>query len=91
LTVACNPADIIAPSILPVKINTFLIGDGVPNISFPLFSTSSSACPILTYEIFDSYGAAAISTLFNPIVTTPNITIQCIATNCSTVSALYKF
>ena len=80
-----------APLILPSKVNTFLIGNGVPNITFPLFSTSSSACPIMTYEIFDLNGAAAISTLFNSIVATPNITIECIATNCSTVSALYTF
>ena len=74
LTVVCNPADIIAPSILPVKINTFLIGNGVPNITFPLFTTTSKACPILTYEIFDKNVATAVSNFFNPIIAAPNVT-----------------
>ena len=68
-----------------------MIGNGVPNITFPVFTTSSSVCPILAYEIFDKNGAAAVSTVFKPIVASQNVTIQCIATNCSTVSANYSF
>ena len=45
----------------------------------------------MNYEIFDKNGAASVSTLFLAIVSSPNVTVLCIAQNCSTVSANYTF
>ena len=81
------------PTLIPSVTTIYYIGSiGVPTINFGVFSTNTaSACPIMTYEIYDTKIATSASTIFSITVSSSGLVISCIATNCANTVASYSF